>query len=1312
MGNTTTFGIRVYLDDVFPDIVYGLTHCSGNGYQHTHIGSPVIDAFYPGATAGFTIGRKVRFSAGFPSTTDFYTIIDKTSGSITVDTNAIADGHTRVEQQSELRWAERDYYDEGGLEWYGNWVIKDSIDALEIRGDLSKGGAPASYTGITIAIKNTAQEFEKMQAAGIYMTGKRAEIARFIFDEVDNLVEKKIVFTGVCEDPLWSETEIQIPIKSSLFKRNADCSTIADTGVMVPMTFGTFIPDDPEIVENLAKMLRTKASVTTFIFGAVSTSFNDGYVFTNADPLDANIEAVPVVGDGGFGSTDDIFKVKFAVAGSWSKDGVPVVAGEIDLAQVDGYGNPLEYSLANKYVKIVEGDKSIGNYRMIEAARIVSVAADATVIEITITEFFEATPHGNATANEDGNSWLIIENHEREYMLDTWPCKDFLDSSGVPIINIDNAELYSYVESKSGAIQEDAVTVLIREKPVNYIRLPTYAYKESATALHNMIQIAVTLFDSDPDEMKSFITRPVVSPELIDEDNLLLWEPTGNWIKYATGFYVNAAGKNVSCVFSDDINHICDRNQTTRFRADVTFNESADYCVNLALKFLMPSIPDFDKVFMGVNYHNAYAPYWWFNIRGKKFFGAPVTLFRVEIGPHDKTMASLPDQYYITNPATKNEHFYVQKDNTIQRFGYALFECDTTKEALQRIKWGGLLVGISGNWDFLPAPPDNTKYLYIYDLAFLFQKNVSVKEKIFTPAAGRIFNDTWGAGLGYGNELYVTSNAASDPNGNESNSVSGWVTTKMVVESSAIAPRAGSYCIKGTATDNGAGGALSNVSTQVGHTYRFSIWARRGAQGTHQIVAFWNDFTWHVFDVTSTEWTEFIFEGAASGTICTIEAGNYTGGVTGDEIYFDNLSVREVLTTRRIATDQIVDPVNMIEHLKRLGDWSETGVAVNFGKEYSPTAKIKTSGEGSFDDPSLDDVKHCRPAFQILEKNDAWTENIVKELCDTFGLCTYVDKDGYECIKNIFTPEIFSNPHFVGPDSWSIGADFTLVNNKISFIATPASGLLFQASGDMAVFPKYSTKYQFEYNASGINDGSSTVLFIMNWGFVTDTVFLDATPGIHSVVLETVASGSLGFYVIAYSSVPGDTLTLDNFSLKEIQADTDEEITKDDIVGEIGQVQEPKSCDILCQPVLNYQYDASAEKFNRQMQVTNIAAPEWLSEYTPGFEDTDGEVVWNRCKELYNKYGTVEQVPSDFSDKKMIRTYTDALYHLTYKLDWMDKKRIPLTVKYSKGKDYAFAQRVMLRLSHQTDDNSREVMIESVKINKKNVSVNLKLVVL
>ena len=105
--------------------------------------------------------------------------------------------------------------------------------------------------------------------------------------------------------------------------------------------------------------------------------------------------------------------------------------------------------------------------------------------------------------------------------------------------------------------------------------------------------------------------------------------------------------------------------------------------------------------------------------------------------------------------------------------------------------------------------------------------------------------------------------------------------------------------------------------------------------------------------------------------------------------------------TRRDADTMIINPVDMVEHCKRLGNWQEVGEIKNWGKEYPDSPKIKVfSGEGSFDDVSMNTIKDYRPAFQLFEASEMTSKTIVDELCRTFGMFCYIDKDGYECVKS------------------------------------------------------------------------------------------------------------------------------------------------------------------------------------------------------------------------------------------------------------------------------------------------------------------------
>lgn len=104
--------------------------------------------------------------------------------------------------------------------------------------------------------------------------------------------------------------------------------------------------------------------------------------------------------------------------------------------------------------------------------------------------------------------------------------------------------------------------------------------------------------------------------------------------------------------------------------------------------------------------------------------------------------------------------------------------------------------------------------------------------------------------------------------------------------------------------------------------------------------------------------------------------------------------------TRKTSANLIADPIDQLEHVCRLQNWSETGDSVDWGKAYSPSAMINTT---SFDSAVLDPIKACRPAWQITKIEDSSTDKIKQDICQTFGLISRVDNEGYECVDYLHT---------------------------------------------------------------------------------------------------------------------------------------------------------------------------------------------------------------------------------------------------------------------------------------------------------------------
>jgi len=103
---------------------------------------------------------------------------------------------------------------------------------------------------------------------------------------------------------------------------------------------------------------------------------------------------------------------------------------------------------------------------------------------------------------------------------------------------------------------------------------------------------------------------------------------------------------------------------------------------------------------------------------------------------------------------------------------------------------------------------------------------------------------------------------------------------------------------------------------------------------------------------------------------------------------------------RKTDTSQILDPIDMIEHLKRLGNWTNYGATNEFGKEYATEALIdEGSNRGSFDSNALDYLRTARPSLQI----SAEINEIVQIICRDYWLVSLIESDsGAEQVLPVF----------------------------------------------------------------------------------------------------------------------------------------------------------------------------------------------------------------------------------------------------------------------------------------------------------------------
>lgn len=172
---------------------------------------------------------------------------------------------------------------------------------------------------------------------------------------------------------------------------------------------------------------------------------------------------------------------------------------------------------------------------------------------------------------------------------------------------------------------------------------------------------------------------------------------------------------------------------------------------------------------------------------------------------------------------------------------------------------------------------------------------------------------------------------------------------------------------------------------------------------------------------------------------------------------------------------------------------------------------------------------------------------------------------------------------------------------------------------------------------------------------------------------------------------------------------------------DISQIKPPMKSNIYVEPVINYAYDYATEKYTKQARVLGITTEStWSAALTPGFTNANGELLWNKCKELYDHYGHYEPMPEELSNKLWITEYTDMFWWVNrfYGLEmsgFCDWSRCSIDVGYydalySKNIDIGMIGTI--NLPHQTGGRNMKCLVESITPKKREKLVALDIILL
>ena len=168
----------------------------------------------------------------------------------------------------------------------------------------------------------------------------------------------------------------------------------------------------------------------------------------------------------------------------------------------------------------------------------------------------------------------------------------------------------------------------------------------------------------------------------------------------------------------------------------------------------------------------------------------------------------------------------------------------------------------------------------------------------------------------------------------------------------------------------------------------------------------------------------------------------------------------------------------------------------------------------------------------------------------------------------------------------------------------------------------------------------------------------------------------------------------------------DATIQYSDCFDRVGKITEADPQYTYCLPIVNYGYNGGDNTNLYSLGMVNVQQNTFSQSdmtLTVGFQSfADASAVYRDCHNLFVKYGNIDVPSSDYTDKKMIQSYPDALWYLQTWVWWMKthQRRMEVTCSYEYGSGWFPGMLIALNLPHQTNGVPKLCRVESVKRSK------------
>ena len=1206
-----------------------------------------------------------------------------------------------------------------GLSGYTAGVINaEGFGAIKESWDSENGGGSAVCHDTKVSINNCEQLIHTINDTPIYILGQPAYIYEIGYDTDSTAITETIIFSGICESPSWNETELIIPIRDANLKRRANIGTISNDAI-VPVTFGEF--------QKSAKAVRTEYEETI-----ISNSWHSG-IYTPA-----GTKYFPCVAKQNFGSYPLQYSFKLS-SGSASTS--------------TGWSNPEDPT----FCEITEGHGK-GQIRKVDNWQLTA----SNNLNVILGEVFD----GTLAISGLNQSWAKFYNRSAEYKIDSWPCEGFVNDNGVVIKK--NAQIYSFdSESKQYARLPDyGIDIATDSTNNNKLVMDGRQSGESIDIINGYVVLPITTLTPSIEPLSAWYPdyyytkyagvaglysgRVSAGASYSDSSQGAEYDKsilTARILKYTIPNVIVSGAAYIIILEAT----------LPPFPEGIDFDE-----VYLWAKIAI----NYDETLKSVTPPDESLPVM---LKMKRFFGDPKYISgsssQMTVQGYGKNILidNIPDFYYsdATSESTEyNTNYHIDNnssanvDSPWKLTGQTAFKIDgvESKEKYESIQKIALIFQRMGYTPGDEGEEDPGSIVTITDvisvtgLSIAFKKSADVPEEIYTSAKGRVQktsfippvvvpgSDGWEqvAGQlnsqGYIYSLVVLGDQLYGSTGNNGR-LFRWNGTDAWEE------------VAGQLDDNGV---ISNLVVLNSEIYGI------GAQGK---LLKWNSS--NAWVQVAQPYSEYLSNVHYMNRLVVFNGNLYTTSSHyvlteqyGGKLFRWNGSnaweqVAAALGSHSYAA-VVFDGAIYGTSQGKLFRWNGTDAWVQVAPALSPANNLLVT---CVYDGAIYALPGNNSYLYRWNGTDAW-EQVVPSI------------GGYDLTKMaVFNNELYAGHYYgrlfkLNSGTWEqvavpLNSQYieSLCVYSNNLYAGTAGGRLFRYRlPTTTTFPVSSSAMLFPdriiEHVARLQNWSETgeAMPAEGWGrdYASTAKIDDSTNrgGFYHTDIESSQNSFVRRQVLSENETWTDAVieglarecfllsTRKNFADSTSQAGLEQvyflmddttatdSVTLADIVGPIGDVQEPRPENIYCEPLIKYCYDEGRGDFTKIIQVKNVSADTWQSSYTEGFIAGHGEDIWNRCHALWLKYRHIEPVPSDKSELQWIYYYDSAIAYLDRWLRWMQLKRISFSVSYSKGRAWHIGKKIDITLPHQLDGQTQEALIDECEKDKNTGLVSVRVVLL